>query len=105
MPTWLTVGPADFWGGTNNVGVFSTGVNARVPIEWVPQQYGEWSVTAGVQLINSQLRNAQGESSAWSAPGDRGHRNVFGFTRLGISLLTGGQQAGLAGYRGYHGVH
>jgi hypothetical protein len=46
IPTWLTVGPADFWGGTNDVGVFSTRVNARAPIEWVPQQYGQWSVNA-----------------------------------------------------------
>jgi hypothetical protein len=81
MPTWLTVGPADFWGGTNNVGVFSTGVNARVPIEWVPQQYGEWSVNAGVQyynLINSQLRNAQSVIGVVS-PGSSGYRNVFVF--------------------------
>jgi len=81
MPTWLTVGPADFWGGTSNVGVFSTGVNARVPIEWVPRQYGEWSVTAGVQyynLINSQLRNAQSGIGVVSA-GSSGYRNVFVF--------------------------
>jgi hypothetical protein len=59
MPTWLTVGPADFWGGTSSVGVFSTGINARVPFEKLPPQYGQWSFNAGIQyynLINGQLR-------------------------------------------------
>jgi hypothetical protein len=52
MPTWLTVGPADFWGGTSNLGVFSTGFNARVPLEQIPPQYGQWSFNAGVQYYN-----------------------------------------------------
>jgi hypothetical protein len=61
--------------------VFSTGFNARVPIDWVPQQYGEWSVNADVQyynLINSQLRNAQSVIGVVS-PGSSGYRNVFVF--------------------------
>jgi hypothetical protein len=81
MPTWITVGPSSFWGGSNNFGVFSTGINARVPLEWVPPQYGEWSVNVGVQyynLINSQLRNAQQVIGVVS-PGSNGYRNVFVF--------------------------
>ena len=81
LPTWLTVGPADFWGGTSNVGVFSTGVNARVPFEKLPPQYGQWSFNAGIQyynLINGQLRNAQ-EVIGVVSPGSTGHRNVFVF--------------------------
>ena len=81
MPTWLTVGPADFWGSTSNLGVFSTGFNARMPVEWVPPQYGQFSINAGVQyynLINSNLRNAQ-EVIGVVGPGSSGHRNVFVF--------------------------
>jgi hypothetical protein len=87
MPTWLTVGPADFWGGSSKLGVFSTGLNARMPVEWVPQQYGQWSVNAGVQyynLINSNLRNAQ-EVIGVVSPGSSGDRNVFVFA-AGIGL-------------------
>jgi hypothetical protein len=87
MPTWLTVGPADFWGGTSNLGVFSTGINARVPFEKIPPQYGQWSFNAGVQyynLINGQLRNAQ-EVIGVVSPGSSGHRNVFVFA-AGLGL-------------------
>ena len=87
MPTWLTVGPADFWGGTSNLGVFSTGFNARVPLEQIPPQYGQWSFNAGVQyynLINDQLRNAQ-EVIGVVSPGSTGHRNVFVFA-AGLGL-------------------
>jgi hypothetical protein len=81
MPTWITVGPSSFWGGSNNFGVFSTGINARMPLDWVSPQYGEWSVNVGVQyynLINSQLRNAQ-EVIGVVSPGSAGYRNVFVF--------------------------
>ncbi len=81
MPTWVTVGPSNFWGGTDNVGVFSTGINARWPIEWVPPRYGQWSFNAGIQyynLINSQLRNAQGVIGV-VPPGSNGYRNVVVF--------------------------
>jgi hypothetical protein len=27
-PTWLSVGPSDFWGGGGNLGAFSTGITA-----------------------------------------------------------------------------
>ena len=69
-PTWITVGPSNFWGGSSNFGVFSTGINAKVPLESVAPRFGEWSVNFGVQyynLINSQLRDAQ-EVSASSVP-------------------------------------
>ena len=55
MPTWLTVGPADFWGSTSNLGVFSTGFNARMPVEWVPPQYGQFSINAGDPVALTRL--------------------------------------------------
>jgi len=32
-PTWVTVGPKSFWGGDKNVGVFSTGLKASLPLK------------------------------------------------------------------------
>lgn len=81
MPTWITVGPSNFWGGSNNFGVFSTGINAKIPLESVSPRFGEWSVNIGVQyynLINSQLRNAQ-EVIGVVSPGSSGYRNIFVF--------------------------
>jgi hypothetical protein len=60
-PTWITVGPSDFWGGTDNVGVFSTGLTATYALPISPR-LGHWSAKAGFQyynFINSQLRLAQ----------------------------------------------
>ncbi|MGA7265128.1 MAG: hypothetical protein WCA23_31470 [Stellaceae bacterium] len=81
FPTWITVGPSNFWGGSSNVGVFSTGIAAKVPLAFAPLQFGEWSFNVGVQyynLINSQLRNAQ-EILGVVSPGSSGYRNIFVF--------------------------
>ena len=81
FPTWITVGPSNFWGGSSNVGVFSTGINAKIPLELAPPQYGQWSFNVGVQyynLINSQLRDAQ-EILGVVSPGSSGYRNIFVF--------------------------
>ena len=81
LPTWITVGPSNFWGGSNNFGVFSTGINAKIPLEFAPFRFGQWSFNVGVQyynLINSQLRNAQ-EILGVVSPGSNGYRNIFVF--------------------------
>ena len=60
-PTWVTVGPKSFWGGDKNVGVFSTGLKASLPLK-LPDSAGHWSVYAGYQyyhLINDNLVLAQ----------------------------------------------
>lgn len=60
-PTWITVGPSDFWGGTQNVGVFSTGLTILYPLP-IPVALGHWSAKAGFQFydfINDRLRLAQ----------------------------------------------
>ena len=77
-PTWFTVGPSSFWGGSCNFGVFSTGINASTPLTFVPKRFGGWSFNIGVQyynLVNSQLRDAQQDTGA-VAPGSNGFRNV-----------------------------
>jgi len=61
-PTWVTVGPSDFWGGGGNVGVFSTGLKVKYPLDFIGPGYGSWYLKAGVQyynFINKNLRFAQ----------------------------------------------
>jgi len=59
MPSWITVGPEDFWGGGGNAGVVSTGLKASYPL---PTNAGHWSIYGGYQyyhLINDRLVLAQ----------------------------------------------
>ncbi|MGC4033069.1 MAG: hypothetical protein QM754_15300 [Tepidisphaeraceae bacterium] len=61
VPTFFTVGPKNFWGGDQNFGVFSTGVNAQVPLTFIPKRYGDWHASVGVNyyyLINDNLQDA-----------------------------------------------
>jgi hypothetical protein len=62
FPTWITLGPADYWGGTDNWGVFATGVKATVPLDFIPPQLGHWNAHLGVEdytMLNSELVRAQ----------------------------------------------
>jgi hypothetical protein len=86
-PTWITVGPAEFWNGgegglkhrRSNFGVFTTGLHAEVPIEYIPKCLGTWYAYAGCQyyhLINDSLLKAQVTTlgvSSWH----KGHRNTY----------------------------
>jgi hypothetical protein len=57
-PTWITLGPSDFWGGDGDAGVFSTGLKVTHPISALPASAGHWSIYAGYQyyhLINNRL--------------------------------------------------
>src|SRR5262249_47094499 len=72
-PTWITVGPSDYWnvGGnicgpslcsTDNAGVFSTGLTGKLSLDWVPARFGKWYAKAGFQyyhMINDNLLLAQ----------------------------------------------
>ncbi|MEC9359402.1 MAG: hypothetical protein VX836_16215 [Pseudomonadota bacterium] len=71
LPTWITVGPEDYWsGGTSeeffptdgsNFGVASTGITLKMPAGFVPPQFGDWYLYGGVQyyyLINDSLVDA-----------------------------------------------
>jgi hypothetical protein len=62
VPTWVTVGPSDFWGGGGNVGVFSTGVKVTYPLTAIPASAGHWSIYGAYQyynLLNSRLSYAE----------------------------------------------
>lgn len=61
LPTFVTVGPESFWGGTNNVGVFTTSLAVAVPLSFIPSRFGHWHIDSSVSyfnLINSQLQKA-----------------------------------------------
>jgi hypothetical protein len=56
-PSWITLGPSDFWGGGGNAGVFSTGLKATYPLP-LPPTAGHWSFYGAYQyyhLINERL--------------------------------------------------
>jgi hypothetical protein len=87
-PSWITVGPSDFWGGGGNAGVVSTGLTATWPLDMVPRQYGNWNIHYGVQyyhIINDRLLLAQ--RLIGSAEGGSGHRDVVvGFAGIGLNF-------------------
>ena len=89
MPTWITVGPSDFWGGDQNVGVFSTGIAASFPITSIPKQFGNWDFHLGVQyynMLNDKLLLAQTFVGS-VGPKSAGERNVVtGFAGFGLNF-------------------
>ncbi len=88
MPTWVTVGPDDYWGGNDDVGVFSTGLTAKIPIEPFGPHYGNWYLKLGVQyydFINKELQIAQ--TLIGTAPASGGHKDAtLLFTGFGFSF-------------------
>ena len=97
MPTYVSIGPESYWGrggtafgGTvsakpdGNLGVFSTGITATIPLKFIPIQYGNWHAEAGVlyyNLINDALLRA---GKALSGNSDR---SVFnGFVGIGVGF-------------------
>lgn len=87
-PTWLTVAPQEYYGGGGDVGVFSTGLDAKYPLAFIGPQYGSWTLNGGVQyynFINKELRFAQTLDGTAPA-GSGGHHDAvlvsggFGFS-------------------------
>jgi hypothetical protein len=75
-PTWITVGPSDFWGGTDNIGVFSTGLTATYALPISPS-LGHWNAKIGFQyynFVNDRLRLAQ-TLIGTATPGSGGHQD------------------------------
>jgi hypothetical protein len=87
-PTWITVGPADFWGGTDNVGVFSTGLTFTYALPISPR-FGHWNAKAGFQyynFLNEKLRFAQ-TLLGTASPASGGHQDeVNGFVGLSFGF-------------------
>jgi len=92
-PTWITVGPSTYWCeqssgaagaaagikgrgcGSNNFGVFSTGLKASTPASFIPPQFGHWTLSGGVQYYNI-LNGALVDAQALTIDSPNGHRNV-----------------------------
>jgi hypothetical protein len=99
-PTWVTVGPSDYWnvGGnvcgislcsTDNVGVFSTGLSGKLALDWVPARYGKWYAKAGFQyydFLNDNLRLAQQTTLGISTFGATHKDYVVGYGGFGFSF-------------------
>jgi len=99
-PTWITVGPADYWNkGANicgvsfcshdNAGVFSTGLTGKLALNWIPPRFGNWYAKAGFQhyhIINDNLLLAQTLVGTASTFGTA-HKDVtVGFAGVGFSF-------------------
>jgi len=93
MPVYVSVGPRDFWSwgpntvfGGGNVGVFSAGLDASMPLAFIPGRYGNWHADCGLtymNLINSTLLQA-GNTGTGAGNTDR---NVFiGEVGIGVSF-------------------
>jgi hypothetical protein len=87
-PTWVTVGPQEYFGGGGDIGVFSTGIVAKYHLAQISPAYGSWYLKGGVQFydfINRELRVAQTLDGTAPATGG-GHANAvlasagFGFS-------------------------
>ena len=92
-PTWITVGPKNFWCDPNsgaaqfassitgsgcsggNFGVFSTGLKGSIPITAIGPQYGGWTFNAGVQYYNL-LNGSLVDAHALTVNSPKGYRNV-----------------------------
>jgi hypothetical protein len=89
-PTWITVGPTDYWltdanaatqcngpCDTSNFGVFSTGLTAKASLSpIIPSRLGNWYIKGGFQyyhIINDGLLAAQIYTGSAG-----GASNVFG---------------------------
>jgi hypothetical protein len=113
-PTWVTVGPKSYWNradgttnfcgpatnapcATSSAGVFSTGLTAKSPIDYIiPTRLGNWYVKGGFQyyhILNDALLGAQVlTGAAGGGPGRAGnfpsaHRDVVvGFAGTGFTF-------------------
>jgi hypothetical protein len=69
VPTYFSVGPKNYWDTTeksSHFGVFSTAINATVPLSFIPIKYGAWHADAGLQyfyLLNHALLESGGLAS------------------------------------------
>jgi hypothetical protein len=101
-PTYITVGPENFWQGgfgfptgTTNPGgtvgnhgiwgVFTTGLTAIYSLQnWVPKNYGNWYVRGGFQYYN--LINQNLVVSEFASIGQT-HKDIFlGFAGIGVTF-------------------
>jgi hypothetical protein len=100
IPTWVTVGPSEYWNQGNNVcgialcshdsaGVFSTGLTGKTALTYIPKRLGNWYAKYGFQyyhIINDNLLLAQtavGTAGSFATA----HRDIgVGFVGFGMGF-------------------
>ncbi|MBV8781810.1 MAG: hypothetical protein JO353_10470 [Phycisphaerae bacterium] len=88
-PTYFSVGPSTYWDAHNaithsNFGLFSTGLNASVPLSFIPARYGFWHADAGITydyLINDSLLAA-----GTIVSGNTNHNCYVGSVGFGVNF-------------------
>ncbi len=100
-PTYVTVGPTSFFNGNpdgvgaglgvnQNVGVFTTGLTAIMPLSWLPAQYGHWYAKAGFQwydVINTAIQASNAVSMGTSCTTSGCLSSIFlGFGGVGVAF-------------------
>ncbi len=81
----LTVGLGDdkFYGG-KNYGYFSGGLTAAVPLSFIPENYGKWTLTAGVTYYNQS--SAVAAASRPALTGGSGNTRVVASGAIGTTF-------------------
>ena len=89
MPTYVSMGPSTYWDATNTYsnsifGVFSTSLDAQVPLAFIPAKYGFWHADAGFTydyLINDALLHA-----GTIVSGNTDHNCFLGSVGFGVNF-------------------
>ena len=84
MPTYITVGPKNFWGGDQNVGVMTTSLAVIVPLSFVPDRFGRWHMDASVAYFN--LLNGKLVDAASDLGTGRDRSRVVGELGIGVDF-------------------
>lgn len=84
LPTYLTVGPKNFWGGTSNVGIATTTLAASIPMSFIPARFGRWHWDAGISYFN--LLNGKLVDAADKLGNGRDRSRIVGVLGVGMDF-------------------
>jgi hypothetical protein len=89
FPVYVQVGDSSFWGSSSsgdrsNVGLFSAGVKASVPLTFIPKDFGNWNAYVGVTYIHT-CNEALTEASQITGGGYT-HERYLGYCGVGMGF-------------------
>ena len=84
LPTYVTVGPKNFWGGNQHVGVLTTSLGASIPMAFIPSRLGRWHLDASVSYFN--LLNGKLVDAANTLGNGRDRSRVVGEIGMGVDF-------------------
>lgn len=92
FPTYFSFGDSSFWGETpgpesqrSNLGVFSTGVKASIPLKFIPSDFGNWNAYVGVTYIHT-CNPALSYINENVLSNGEGHERVVGYAGFGFNF-------------------